>query len=132
VAVRSTGQGRVFKVVDDRRRVVGHVEFGRIDPHHRSLVIGLVMVAPTERGRGVGTALMRRALELAFDQFEMHRVELSVFDFNQTAIACYARVGFQAEGRRRDVLRVGTEYWSEIVMSVLAPEWAARERPVQA
>jgi RimJ/RimL family protein N-acetyltransferase len=129
LAARSSGQGRVFKGLDDRGTAVGHLEFGRIDPHNRALVIGRVMVAPTERGRGVGTALMQAAIRVAFDDLQMHRVELSVFDFNRPAIACYTRVGFQPEGRRRDVLLVGATYWSEIVMSLLAPEWAARTRP---
>jgi RimJ/RimL family protein N-acetyltransferase len=117
--------GRMFKVLDRDQSVVGHVELGSIDHVHRSLRIGRVVVAPHHRGRGIGTALMRAALTVAFEQLQMHRVELSVFDFNRAAIACYERVGFRREGVRRDVLRFADEYWSEIVMSMLAPEWGA-------
>jgi RimJ/RimL family protein N-acetyltransferase len=117
--------GRIFKVLDHDQSVVGHVELGGIDHLHGSLRIGRVFVAPHRRGQGIGTELMQAALVVAFDQLQMHRVELSVFDFNQAAIACYERVGFRREGVRRDVLRFADEYWSEIVMSMLAPEWGA-------
>lgn len=54
----------------------------------------------------------------------MHRVELSVFDFNHAALSCYERVGFRREGVRREMFRAGDRYWSEVVMSILS-----RERP---
>lgn len=120
----------VFKVLDEDQSVVGHVELGNVDRHHRSLRIGRVFVLPEHRRRGLGTQLMRAALEVAFDQLEMHRVELSAFDFNDAAIACYERVGFVREGVRREIFKSSDGYWSEIVMSILAPEW--RARPVSA
>ena len=70
---------------------------------------------------------MRAALGVAFDQLQMHRVELAVFDFNQAAIACYERVGFRREGVRREMFRSHDGYWSEIVMSMLESEWNRRE-----
>jgi RimJ/RimL family protein N-acetyltransferase len=82
----------MFKVMDPDLSVVGHVELGSIDRLNRSLRIGRVLVAPERRGRGIGVELMRATLEVAFDQLQMHRVELAVFDFNQAAIACYERV----------------------------------------
>jgi RimJ/RimL family protein N-acetyltransferase len=113
----------IFKVLDREQSVVGHLELGSIDRFNRSLRIGRVLVAPERRGRGIGVNLMRAALGVAFDQLQMYRVELAVFDFNQAAIACYERVGFQREGVRREMLRSPDGYWSEIVMSILESQW---------
>jgi RimJ/RimL family protein N-acetyltransferase len=113
----------IFKVLDQAHSVVGHVELGSIDRFNRSLRIGRVVVAPERRGRGIGVDLMRSALRVAFDQLQMHRVELAVFDFNHAAIACYERVGFQREGVRREMFRSPDGYWSEIVMSILESQW---------
>jgi RimJ/RimL family protein N-acetyltransferase len=71
---------------------------------------------------------MRSALALAFETLQVHRVELGVFDVNPRAIACYERAGFRYEGTRRESYQVRGApevYWSEILMSVLASEWAA-------
>jgi RimJ/RimL family protein N-acetyltransferase len=120
---RSSRGEFVFKVLDQNGSVVGHVELGSIDRHHCSLRIGRVFVFPEHRLRGRGVQLMRATLAVAFDQLQMHRVELSVFDFNHAAIACYERVGFRREGVRREMFRASDGYWSEIVMSILAAEW---------
>lgn len=129
------GDRLLFKAVEpDERKVVGHVELGAIDHRNHSLRIGRVLLDPEARGRGHGTAMMRSALTLAFETlFQMHRVELAVFDVNPRAIACYERAGFRHEGTSRgSFLVAGTpgKYWSIITMSILASEWAAlRSRP---
>jgi RimJ/RimL family protein N-acetyltransferase len=121
---RSAESGaHVFKVLDQDRVVIGHVELGSIDRRNRSLRIGRVFVAPERRGQGLGVELMRAAVAVAFGRLQMHRVELSVFDFNHAAIACYERVGFRREGVRREMFGSGNEFWSEIIMSMLESEW---------
>jgi RimJ/RimL family protein N-acetyltransferase len=120
------GDRLIFKAVErESGEAVGHIELGAIQPLHRSLRIGRVLIAPEARGRGLGDEMMRRALEIAFGELRMHRVELGVFDVNTRAIACYERVGFRREGVRREAWRALGRTWSEVLMSVLAPEWAA-------
>jgi RimJ/RimL family protein N-acetyltransferase len=124
------GDRLLFKAVEpDEGKVVGHVELGAIDHRNHSLRIGRVLLDPEARGQGLGTAMIRSALTLSFKTlFQMHRVELAVFDVNPRAIACYERAGFRYEGTSREAFRVaGTSetYWSIVTMSILASEWAA-------
>jgi ribosomal protein S18 acetylase RimI-like enzyme len=74
---------------------------------------------------------LTRELTRAFEEHQAHRVELGVFDINPRAIRCYERVGFRREGVRRDSFKAPEGYWSEITMSILDSEWAARrvEKP---
>jgi RimJ/RimL family protein N-acetyltransferase len=122
------GDRRIFKAVKEgRNEAVGHIELGAIDPRNRSLRIGRVLVDPDHRGQGLGVAMMRAALAMAFQELGMHRVELGVFDVNPAAIACYEHAGFRRDGVRRDSFLVSGEparYWSEVIMSVLESEWA--------
>jgi RimJ/RimL family protein N-acetyltransferase len=120
------GDRLIYKAVNpENGQVFGYVELGAIDRRNRSLRIGRVLIDPACRGRGFGAAMMQAALGLAFDQMGMHRVELGVFDVNPRAIATYERVGFRREGMRRESFKAIEGYWSEITMSVLAPEWEA-------
>ena len=112
-------------VLPEDGTVFGHIELGAMDRRNNALRIGRVLIDPAQRGRGLGAAMMRAAVDLAFEKFEMHRVELGVFENNPRAIACYERVGFKREGVVRDWFKADGGYWSMIVMSILAPEWAA-------
>lgn len=52
-------------------------------------------------GRGVGTALMRAALELCDQWLQVTRVELTVYVDNDAALALYRKFGFVIEGTQR-------------------------------
>lgn len=113
---------RGFRAVEGGR-TVGMAELDRIDPGRHSAALARVLVDPAERGRGVGADMVGGVLDVAFDDLGLHRVSLSVFDFNEPALACYESVGFVQEGVRRDSHHHDGDYWSTVVMSVLEGEW---------
>lgn len=67
--------------------------------------------------------MMKAILKVAFEELNLHRVSLGVFDFNVSAIACYEKAGFTKEGLLRDSRKNGDEYWNLWEMSILENEW---------
>jgi putative acetyltransferase len=60
------------------------------------------------QGKGVGTALMAAALDLADNWLNLTRLELRVYVDNSGAVALYEKFGFEVEGtHRRLVFRNG-------------------------
>jgi L-phenylalanine/L-methionine N-acetyltransferase len=57
-----------------------------------------IIVHDAYHGKGVGTALMAAALNLADNWLQYSRVELTVFSDNEAAIALYKKFGFEIEG----------------------------------
>jgi putative acetyltransferase len=53
------------------------------------------------QGKGVGTALMEAALDLADNWLNLTRVELSVYTDNAAGVALYKKFGFEVEGTHR-------------------------------
>ena len=53
------------------------------------------------QGKGVGTALMQAALDLADNWLGLRRIELRVYADNEPAIALYRKFGFEIEGTHR-------------------------------
>jgi RimJ/RimL family protein N-acetyltransferase len=78
-----------------------------------------MLVARDWRGRGVGSALVAAAIELARSR-GLHKLALSVFPHNEAAIALYRKFGFVEEGRRRrHVRRANGDLWDLIEMGLL-------------
>jgi ribosomal protein S18 acetylase RimI-like enzyme len=76
-------------------------------------------VARPWRGRGVGTALLEAAMKWAREE-GLHKLSLSVFPHNASAIALYRRFGFVEEGRRtKHFRRASGELWDAIDMGLL-------------
>jgi RimJ/RimL family protein N-acetyltransferase len=70
------------------------------------------------RGRGVGSALVRAAIDWARGR-GLHKLSLEVFAHNAGAIALYRKAGFVEEGRRiRQYRRASGEFWDAIVMGL--------------
>jgi len=80
-----------------------------------------MMVHDDYQGRGVGTALLAAAIELAERWLGVHRIELEVHTDNEPALRLYHKFGFEIEGtKRRYALRDG-EWVDAHVMARLAP-----------
>jgi RimJ/RimL family protein N-acetyltransferase len=118
--VRATGG--VHLVAVDADRLVGWLDILRGPfeglTHYGRLGMGL---ATDVRGRGLGTALLQRALDEGFGTFE--RIELEVFASNARAVALYRRLGFVEEGRRRGARKLDDVPDDILIYGLLRDEW---------
>jgi putative acetyltransferase len=73
------------------------------------------------QGRGVGTALLRTALDLADNWLNLSRVELTVYTDNAAGIALYEKFGFEREGTHRRYAFRGGEYVDAYSMARIKP-----------
>ena len=115
-SIRRSPHAAVF-VAEAPAGVVGRLSLAR-DPHPASLHVadlGL-MVAAGHRRRGIGRALLQRAVEWAREA-GVSKLELHVFPHNEPAIALYRAFGFVEEGYRRRHYRRGAEYVDAILMA---------------
>lgn len=117
----------VYKAVDpETNETIGHISLGSISKKNNSARISRVLVGNTAtRGKGYCAAMVQEVLKVGFDQLNLHRISLGVYDFNTPAIRCYTKNGFVHEGLQRDVLKFGDEYWSLVEMGILENEWKA-------
>ncbi len=92
-------------VAEDKGQVVGLVHFEeRADDHpilapRRYLKVGTLVVAKTQRGRGIGKALMRRAHDWGVER-GLTEAELNVYEFNRGAIGLSEGLGYETRARR--------------------------------
>lgn len=78
-----------------------------------------------QRGRGYGTEAMALMLNFAFQELNLHRVQLTVFAYNAGARAMYERLGFTQEGIYRQFLHRDGERHDMLLYGILRYEWRA-------
>lgn len=74
-------------------------------------------------GKGYGTEALQLLLQYAFLEFNLHRVSLRVFSFNERAIHLYHKLGFKQEGIIRESLYRNGQWHDIIMMGVLKAEF---------
>ena len=110
-------------------KVIGHVELMNIDRDERTTHMGSVLIGdPDYRGKGLGSEMIKRAVDFAFNILGVKEVTLTVYDFNETDISCYRRIGFEdyrfhARGRRFE-----GEYWDMKIMRLKRDDWAKKRQ----
>lgn len=105
-------------------RVVGMLGLQTFPHRPRRRHAGTVGMAVHDdwQGRGVGSALMRAAVEMADRWLGLTRLELEVFTDNEPAVRLYERFGFEREGTlRRYGFRDGA-YVDAYLMARLRPD----------
>ena len=96
------GEGVYHLVASVEGEVVGHLGLeAYVRPRRRHAGEVGVAVRDDWQGRGVGTALMGAALELADGWLGLTRVELVVYADNAAGVALYEKFGFEVEGTHR-------------------------------
>jgi RimJ/RimL family protein N-acetyltransferase len=116
----------IHLVGDDR--LVGTCAFSQLDGDNGSALYHITVGERDAWGKGYGTEATDLMLAHAFGPLALHRVALTVFEFNGRAIRSYEKSGFTVEGRARDAILRDGRFWDEVHMSILAPEWQARQQ----
>ncbi len=114
---------RVFAIETVEGVHIGNIGLHDLDWKNRNAELGVVIGEKAYWGLGYGSDAIRTLLRFAFDEMNLHRVHLRVFDFNERAIRCYRRCGFREEGRLRQGLYRGGAYHDVLLMGILQEEF---------
>lgn len=104
-------------------RVVGNVSLTQIvRGAAQSCWLGYGM-AEWAQGQGLMTEAVRAAVELAFVDLGLHRVNAAYVPRNQRSGAVLRRAGFEVNGYARDYLLINGRWEDHVLTSISNPEW---------
>lgn len=86
-----------FAVEDFEGDLVGRCGIIRLDWKNRVAELGIMIGTPYRR-RGYASEAMALLCDFCFREMNLHKLKVSVFDFNEGAIRCYEKNGFVREG----------------------------------
>jgi UDP-4-amino-4,6-dideoxy-N-acetyl-beta-L-altrosamine N-acetyltransferase len=120
---------RVFGIETEEGVLIGNIGLSELDWKNRNAYLGIVIAEKEYWGQGYGSDAITSLLRFAFGEMNLHRIHLSVFDFNQRAIRCYEKCGFRQEGRAREALFRDGSYRDTFQMAILRQEFLDAESP---
>ena len=102
---------------------IGDLSFMNIHSVHRSAEIGIMIGEKEYWNKGYGTETMRVMCRYGFEELNLNRVWLRVYDTNPRARKAYEKAGFVYEGTLRQAEYKHGRYIDVHVMSVLKSDW---------
>ena len=109
----------------DGDRLVGSCQLHSIHAVHRSAELQIRIGARDARERGVGTEATYLLLQYGFQELDLHRIYLYVFESNEPARRLYQRTGFRTEGVLKEAARIDDSWRNVLVMAILRSEYRA-------
>ncbi len=109
-------------------RLIGNCGLFGIEQKNRVATLGILIGEKDHWGKGYGSDAIRVILRFGFQELNLNRIQLDVYDFNPRAIRAYEKVGFVHEGRRRQALFREGVYHDILVLGILRDEWLAAPR----
>ncbi len=104
--------------------LIGFLELGEVLWTHRTSWLAIGIGEAGQRGQGYGYEAVSLGLDFAFNELNLHRVQLTVFGYNTPALSLYEKLGFQREGVFREMLLRDGQRHDMYLYGILRNEWA--------
>jgi RimJ/RimL family protein N-acetyltransferase len=108
-------------------QLAGNCGFFDLNQRDRSAEIGIFIGDSNLWGQGYGCEAMRLMAAHGFDNLNLNRIYLRVFETNQRGIRCYEKAGFRHEGRLREARFHEGRYIDMLMMSILKREYEEKD-----
>jgi len=102
---------------------IGNCSLSDINWQNRSAEVGIFIGEKGYWNQGFGTNTMRLIIKHGFENLNLHRVWLRVFETNQRAMRSYEKAGFTQEGKFRQAQYLDGKYVDVMIMGMLKSEW---------
>lgn len=117
----STSQIGFQIMTPDLKKVIGITNFRSIDWLNRSAEYTILIGDKSYWNQGIGKEVTKMMINLAFNEYNLHRIMLRVYSHNDRAIHVYKKTGFEEEGRLRHTLYRHGTWYDTVMMSMLDP-----------
>jgi RimJ/RimL family protein N-acetyltransferase len=121
--IRSDPTMELFIIETQRAERIGMLGYDNLSVERRSCRVYIGIGEKEYWSQGYGSDAMRALLLHQFTELQLDRVYLSVYDFNDRAIASYRKCGYRVDGVRRNVALVDGQWCDSIEMSISAGDF---------
>ena len=126
-SVSNKNDMKVFTIVEkSSEAVIGSCSLRNINDHCRNAELQIRIGGANYRNKNYGTTAVLELLKFGFQDMNLRRIYLDVFETNKRAIRVYEKCGLSHEGIKRDAVFIDGEYINVVMMSILDDEFNPR------
>jgi [ribosomal protein S5]-alanine N-acetyltransferase len=108
--------------------VIGTCTITHLSITHERAEIGFAL-KQARWGQGLGLEAVSAAIDFAFQELGLHRIEADVDPRNERSLRLLDRLGFRREGHLRERYYMNGERQDAVMMAMLSAEWHATRGP---
>jgi RimJ/RimL family protein N-acetyltransferase len=105
---------KAFKIIYENNHI-GHAEIN-LSKGSIPLLCRILIGDKDYRGKGLGQKTVETLLSICKKELNSNKVELNVFDWNETAIKCYEKVGFKYNKEKQKKIIINGKIWLSVNM----------------
>ncbi|MDD4503807.1 MAG: GNAT family protein [Clostridiaceae bacterium] len=121
---RSFGYDPMNLMIDNEEGTpIGTIQLYDFNEQDKNCKLGIRIGDRDYWSKGYGGDAVKTILEYAFMKMDMYRVTLKVYEYNERAVKCYLKCGFQCEGRIRQSAYIDGKFYDEIIMGALKSDF---------
>lgn len=103
-------------VLKSTQKTIGHCELNFENENKR---LSRILIGDKEmRGKKIGEQVVRKMVDLMFDEKGVEEIDLNTFEWNKQAIKCYEKVGFRINPEKTERMEVNGNQWTKINMTL--------------
>lgn len=102
---------------------IGFIVISELDKPNKKANFGMLIGEKHLWGKGYGTDALNTLINYLFNDMDLNRLGLEVFDYNIRAQKLYEKLGFVIEGRQRQGLYRNGKYSDVFFMGLLKEEY---------
>lgn len=107
----------------NRNELIGYIQLEDFLWSHENCWLSIGIGEKQNWGKGFGREAVELILKYAFHELNLHRIQLTVFSYNERAISLYESLGFKQEGVFREHLQRDGRRYDMLLLGLLRREW---------
>lgn len=111
--------------VTQNQKLIGFISLHSIEWNNQIASMAIGIGEAEYRKNGYGSEAIQLLLNYAFNELNLHKVELDVISNNDNAINCYQKNGFEKEGLAKEAILRDNQRFDKLYMGILAKGWRA-------
>lgn len=114
---RVSNTEKTYGILDGEDKFIGLVGLKKMDFISRNAELFIYIGNERKRGQGLGRDALNTLVRFSFDGINLHKLYLSVFEYNEEAVGLYKSIGFKKEGVLKEHLFRNGNYHNVLVLS---------------
>ncbi len=111
-------ENKKFFTICEDETPIGLVGLSNISKNNRNADLFIVIGEDDYRGKGFGKKAMKWILDFAFEKLKLNKVNLGVFEENESAVSLYKTLGFEIEGIMKEEVYFDKKFHNFLSMAI--------------